>query len=250
MDTKFKIRILELLDILKGKFYFLKPIIRPFYVKFIASKQVKMRNSVFLNNAVGVLATFDKAMKDADIEYTLAFGSLLGAIREGGFIKHDLDIDTAIWYSDYSSLIKTTLEKYGFKLKHSFVVDEGNSAREDTYILNGVSIDIFYIYPPIDNFPYCCDFINHEGEETFAESLKQFNDKITARRIQLPLKRGTKLVKFEKLELPIPINGEEILEFRYGPDWKTPNPHWSMTRSYNKYVTNWIEKKVRVDLYS
>ena len=70
MDTKFKIRILELLDILKGKFYIFKPGIRPFYVKFIASKQIKMRNSVFLNNAVGVLATFDKAMKDADIEYT------------------------------------------------------------------------------------------------------------------------------------------------------------------------------------
>jgi hypothetical protein len=244
MDTKSKIRMMEFLEWVKGKLYFLRPLLRPFYVWLIAGRQSSMRKEVFLNNAREVLSTFNTAMNEAGLNYTLAFGTLLGAVREKGFIKHDADIDTAMWAEDYGPEIDAALTKKGFKLVHRYTVDGGASAREETYALNGVTVDIFYFYPAIDQYPYCCDFLNHEGKESLKDSMKRYSDTMVARRIQLPLSKECQLTEFEGLMLPVPVNSTEILIFRYGPDYMTPVKNWSMENSYNKYITVWEGKKV------
>ena len=247
MNTTNKIKVLNLLSFIKTKLYFLRPIIRPIYVKFFAKKQKYLRNKIFLDNAIDVLERFNMAMKEGGIQYTLAFGTLLGAIREKGFIKHDFDIDVAVWSADYSPLLQRVLFKYGFKMSRRYTVENGNLAREETYSLNGVSIDIFFFYPAIDQYPYCCDFLNHYGAESFIDSTRQYSKHMVARRIQLPLSHDITYVHFDRLVLPIPTNSAEILSFRYGPDYMTPNPNWSMTQSYNKYITLWEGMKVDVE---
>lgn len=235
---------MEIIEFLKRKFYILRPLLRPFYKTFIANKQESMRRSVFQNNAINVLDAFDKAMKTGGYHYTLAFGSLLGAVREGGFIKHDLDIDTAMWAEDYNDRLQETLRDFGFKRIHCYTVDKGVSAREETYEKDGVSIDIFYIYPAIDEYPYCCDFLNHYGKESVSEAMKRYSNNMVARRIQLPMSHDIQYTAFESLYLPIPKNAEQILAFRYGADYMTPNPNWSMVGSYDKNITIWEGKKV------
>lgn len=174
---------------------------------------------------------FAKCMDDNNIPYSLAFGSILGAIREHGFIKHDLDIDTFIWIDDFSNDIIKRLQEVGFKWSRSISVDGDKYGREDTFVYKGVNIDIFYLYPAIDKYPYCCDFlpITKDGEK-----------RRLPRRIEIPVSRKTKIVPFEGIKVKIPANAEEICEFRYGPSYMTPNPNWHWKSAYNA-TTEWPE---------
>ena len=122
----------------------LTPLFYP-YLNYINKK----RNQQFRKYAIEVLQKFTDILNENGLEYTLAFGTLLGAIREKGFIKHDLDIDVAMWAEDWSPKIRERLESKGFKLWHTYEVDEGRLGREETYEYNNVTVDIFYFYPAI-----------------------------------------------------------------------------------------------------
>ena len=223
-----------------GKIGWIKRILRPMYHKYLEIIENR-RKKLFRKNGLMVLDIFDKCLNDNGIEYSLAFGSMLGAVREHGFIKHDLDLDVAVWAEDYSEKLRSALLKCGFKMKHTLLVDDGKLGREETYELDGVSIDIFYIYPAIDLYPYTCDFIAHEGAVSFRDSMNNYGGLI-ARRVQLPWKKEFIRVNFENLKLPITSNANEILTFRYGSDYMTPNPKWVYYDSMNSTII-WKDKK-------
>lgn len=222
---------------------YLKKILLPFRYFYRRYKGVirNNRRKTFKRYGVEVLSIFDKCLTSHGIQYSLAFGTMLGAVREKGLIKHDLDIDVVLWSEDYTSQLRDILQSYGFKLVHELLVDNGKKGREETYILNGVTIDLFYIYPPVDEFPYCCDFFNCDGSYSFQDSMKKYGC-IKARRLQLPWKKEFIRVPFENLSLPICSNAHEILSFRYGEDYLIPNPKWNYL-GLSKYVTIWEEEQ-------
>lgn len=52
---------------------------------------------------MNVTQEFDAVMTSNSYRYFLILGSMLGgAVREHGLIKHDMDLDTAMWYEDYN----------------------------------------------------------------------------------------------------------------------------------------------------
>jgi len=53
-----------------------------------------------------ILIEFDRICKKHNIQYFLSGGSCLGAVRHGGFIPWDDDIDIDIWHTDYKRLEK------------------------------------------------------------------------------------------------------------------------------------------------
>ena len=138
-----------------AKIPFAKILLKPFYYKYKKLLN-KKRNKEFQKHALSVLDCFNKAMDEGGFKYFLIFGSLLGAVREKGFISHDCDIDTAMWSDDFSPQLYKNLSKYGFKLIFSYEIDDGTLGRELSFEKDNVSIDIFFIYPPIDNYPYFC----------------------------------------------------------------------------------------------
>lgn len=174
---------------------------------------------------------FDKCMNSNGFFYTLAFGSILGAIREHGFIKHDKDIDVYMWIEDYTPKIIEELQKVGFVWKTNFSVCSDKCGREDTFEYKGVHIDIFWMYPSLDEYPYCCDFLRKEGMGV--------NQRMP-RRLEIPIVKESRLEKFETLQLPVPVNAEEICAFRYGSDYMIPNPSWNWKRAKNS-VVDWEE---------
>ena len=90
------------------------------------------------------LKKIDLAFKELNKTYFLVYGTLLGAYRDKDFISHDVDIDIGAFCHEYDSDIEKVLLKYGFKKKHEFLVDNGEFAREETYIYKDIHIDIFY----------------------------------------------------------------------------------------------------------
>lgn len=61
---------------------------------------------------VEMLICFDKVCRDNNLEYWLDFGTLLGAVRHGGFIPWDDDVDVAMKRSDAMKLKKIWLKNY------------------------------------------------------------------------------------------------------------------------------------------
>lgn len=192
----------------------------------------KARKATYFHaHALDALKAFIDCMEAGGFKYTLAFGSILGAIREHGFIKHDIDIDMAMWIDDFTPEMVTALEKAGFTWLFCNLVDDGRLGREDTFVYNGVRIDIFYFYPAIDTYPYCCDFLASKEEKGH----------FLARRVEMPYPRKRRKTRFEGIEVYIPENAEEICTFRYGPNYMTPDPNWNWVNEVN-HLVEWKEK--------
>lgn len=80
--------------------------------------EVNAVRSMFRQLYVELLIFVDNVCSKHDIDYWLGFGTLLGAVRHGGFIPWDDDIDLVILRKDYNKLIEVLpeeLEKYNLK---------------------------------------------------------------------------------------------------------------------------------------
>ena len=193
----------------------------------------------FKKNGCEALKVFDECLSAHGIRYTLAFGTLLGAVREHDFIANDDDIDVAMWIDDYSqNMIDYLLEK-GFRVKHSFSVNNDELGKEDSFEYKGVQIDVFYFYKTVDGRVYCCDFINRPGCYSRKESVEKYGGLIP-RQLFLPLEDKILRIDFKGIRVSIPANYKQILAFRYGEDYMTPKPGWRPDTKYIISVPEWI----------
>lgn len=65
---------------------------------------------------VALLADFDAFCKKSKIKYFLATGTLLGAIRHGGFVPWDDDVDVGMMHDDVDRLIEAALADDRFEV--------------------------------------------------------------------------------------------------------------------------------------
>lgn len=214
----------------------LKPIYYP-YKEYLNKK----RNAEFRKNGLEVLRLFDKILVENDFHYSVFAGTLLGAIREKSFLKHDMDIDTALFYDEYSPKLQESLENGGFKLIHRFAIENGEKGMEETYLKDNISIDIFYIYKD-ENFPtYQCDFNALKGCKNWEQSMEKYGY-VGARRIEFPVSRKVKRVPIDSILVNAIDNAEEWLECRYGSDYMIPNPNFT-DKGDNPRMRDWESVK-------
>lgn len=60
-----------------------------------------------------LLKKFDEVCRKYNIQYSVGFGTMLGAIRHKGFIPWDDDVDIIITRKEYEKLIKVPVAEYG-----------------------------------------------------------------------------------------------------------------------------------------
>lgn len=109
-----------------------------------------------------ILKDVDRFCRDNGIRYSLAYGTLLGAVRHGGYIPWDDDIDILMPRPDYDRFISTYNEKGktlravcpentpGYGLPFAKITDTRTELDEYMYRQDcfGVYIDLF----PVDGF--------------------------------------------------------------------------------------------------
>lgn len=105
---------------------------------------------------VEMLKYFDKLCKDNNIKYWLSSGSCLGAVRHGGFIPWDDDMDIEMLQEDYLKLEKVFKETDNYILQtwrndryyaapFAKIRDKHSEVYNSLYKYRGVFIDIFII---------------------------------------------------------------------------------------------------------
>lgn len=168
--------------------------------------------------AVGIdmLVRFDQVCRQHDLQYSLAFGSLLGCVRHHGFIPWDDDIDVFMPRKDYERLKKyrkTFKDPYylqfpgcdnGYsfsfaKLRNSNTTGISYAFRYESFN-QGFFIDIF----PLDN--YCPQNIDAE-----IKTIKHLVAESSAfMRRSCPRPDENDLKKLE--QFPVVRNGNEIVK--------------------------------------
>lgn len=108
-----------------------------------------------------ILTRIDKFCTEHNIQYSLAFGTLLGAIRHKGYIPWDDDIDIMMLRSEYNRFISlfyddqlrvlTIENEPRYILPFAKVVDNNSILIEQTTMKLplGINVDVF----PVDNIP-------------------------------------------------------------------------------------------------
>lgn len=216
-----------------------KKYLRPFYMVyryFSHDRQKKKENQNFKRNGLDVLKEFDRCLSENGFKYMLAFGSALGAVREKGFIPHDDDIDTWMWIDDYKPELISILEKYGFRYKFSFTIEDDKIGKQDTFEYKGVLVDIFYLYPSgSGEWPNCMIFCNYPDCSNRSESVKKHGGLLPLK-CSLPISRNIKRVVFEDTMMPVPENYDEVMKERYGEDYMIPQPKWDKRNVNQNHV--------------
>ena len=146
-----------------------------------------------------LLVTFKKELEKHGIVVLPMFGTLLGAIREHGFIKNDGDIDVVIYAKDKQLVfdLQADLEKYGINL-YCYVLPW-----IFTFEYKGITLDVYPLYEsvwPWTNHYYLLleKYISRSFFDT-TENYDLFGE-----------------------TFQIPAQPEKILAYLYGRTWRIP----------------------------
>lgn len=171
-----------------------------------------------VEGARSALREFSDLMQTATIRWFVISGTLLGLIREKGFLPHDYDIDVGIYADDipFEMLLDLIQAAPDFTIRKvdnftNFVWDSGTFSETSLPAIvkivhkTGVSIDVFIHY--IDG-----DICWH------GSSLHRWNNSV------FELKKYS----FETVEVFGPENADRYLQENYG-DWHTPVTDFNCT---------------------
>lgn len=148
-------------------------------------------------------------LRDLGIEAFLAYGTLLGAVREGNFIGHDNDLDLG-YVSEQKQPVDVIAES--FRLERA-LVRAGMSI--ERYSGAGIKVSVRDGSGVLRGLDVFGGFWDGDRLGLLGEILTPFE-----RSWMLPL--GT--ASLAGHDFPAPAQPERLLEAMYGPGWKVPDP--------------------------
>ena len=117
------------------------------------NKNVKKLHSVLFE----LLCEFDRICKKHNIQYFLDSGSALGAVRHGGFIPWDDDLDVGMMRDQYDKFLKVAPEELG---DNFVVLTKDIDAAYAKYHAKLVRKNTIYPEPGTENYKYRGIFID------------------------------------------------------------------------------------------
>jgi hypothetical protein len=154
------------------------------------------------------------------IKYWIAYGTLLGSIRQNDIIPYDYDFDLGILYEDYPKVLELNplISSTGYALeKGTGTVYEYNNFKKCEYKWR-VSIKIKFNNDPVADL-----YIYEKFDDGFLRRYDKEEKIYFYPNSTFPYKFIETLIKstIRDKEFPCPCDAEVLLEHFYGPLWKT-----------------------------
>lgn len=185
--------------------------------------KAKKKQQSLQRHGFDVLDKLGTAFAQAEVTYFADFGTLLGFVRDGGFMPHDLDIDIGVFADEEAKLdVFAAMLAAGFVHHRTYLFEERvveySFFSVDGYGEKSVKFDINF-YENVDGESRCWLFhyLANSGLPLRARFATQMNYTLIA---------GTELLDVQGHQIPVPKNYELLLSEKYGPTWKTPDPSW------------------------
>lgn len=179
----------------------------------------------------GVLEVIRLLREEAGLPAFLAYGGLLGAIREGKLIAHDFDADVGylsahrypVDVARESFALERIMRRGGFQTLRLSAADFKVLVPDPE---GGRAIDIFGGFVVDDTL-----YLMPEVHTPFRESMI------------LPIGE----VELEGRKIPAPADPEALLEATYGPSWRVPDPTFKFTTppSVKRRLESWMRGTMR-----
>lgn len=117
----------------------------------VINRMKSKKMSKYVNKyGLATLCEMDEAFSSVGVKMCLMYGTLLGGYREHGFISYDPDIDVAVRADSLPENYSDVLKKHGFDLIKQNFFKENGQVIEECYRRNGISIDVFMMFPSDD----------------------------------------------------------------------------------------------------
>jgi len=202
----------------------IQKLIYPAYTQLIVPMVVKKRQSLMFKHARGLLESLDDAMSQAGVFYWLDCGTLLGVIREEGFLPGDLDVDVGIFIEDYNEDLHSQLVENGFKRRYEYIYKKNGpiEALQYTYEYKGIGVDLFF-YHKSDN-EMCYHFFMAAEKKSIDYTVKHYGGLFII--VECMPSSGFSKINFLGRTYNIPLDYDRHLSIMYGDDYMTPNPQW------------------------
>ena len=196
-------------------------------------KEKEEKRKAVRENGVKTLFFLQDILSKENVMFYFDMGTLLGLIREGHLLSHDMDIDIAV-YTDEPDRIRKKLLQSGCNLKYSYFID-GLGDVEDSFIVNNIKFDIEY-YRRIGEEDICYLM--------YRELDKEYRDE-TFSVVELHCKAINRIEHCLALKKPLNIPCEAVfyLEQRYGKDWKIPDTSYVYWKGPSTRKTEYIGKR-------
>jgi SAM-dependent methyltransferase len=167
------------------------------------------------------------ALRKAGIDAFPAYGTLLGAVREGRLIGHDSDADLG-YVSEHTHPVDVVLES--FRLQRA-LADMGY--RITRYSGAAFKVDVVETDGSVRGLDVFGGFLAGGMLHLMGEIRTPFE-----REWVFPLGTTT----LEGRELPAPANTDEFLKATYGPSWRVPDPAYKFgtPRSTGRRLSGWF----------
>ena len=195
---------------------------------FFFSTIPNIRQSRILNKrGLSDLQLISNVLEEAGVETFCEFGTLLGLVREGSFIPHDIDIDMGILKrEDFTwSRVKDALESKGIALDHYHAYD--GVVTEQTYLLpDGLTVDFFLYEVNVMQNQMTTYVYFKDHERVYNEPCER-----SVKALSYTLIDGVTHMNCMESGFLIPENPEAHLCEIYGPMWRTPDPSYKPDRT-------------------
>lgn len=157
-----------------------------------------------------------RLMQKHNVPYYCDYGTLIGFVRDKGFIKHDDDIDISIQPGTIkpAKLLKIFLEA-GYGFIHGFDYN-GQFLEFSVFDSSGISIDVF--------FPVAIGESKVHGYQPIWDPHRQYPNEKANTLIEYDFieATGVKTIDIVGVQAHIPGNFDEVLTSEYGP-WTVPD---------------------------
>ena len=157
-------------------------------------------------DTIELAAIVNRVLDREVIAHTLCYGSLWGALREKDMLPYDPDVEFCVYNEDLGKVD----EQYFYRIFRKEGVGISYGAYDGVYSLTyGKATGELVLFELSDDFIY----LQRVGASRLLQ--EEDRERFPSKMMAPPLPK----LKFNKLDLPVPVGGIDIQKYFYPEDW-------------------------------